>query len=241
MISATQKTINLLFLLFSIFIFGADAIVLDGPRIDSFSAIKDGSVVTVRWMPKCTNSLTVHIQESQDEISWTTVYSGIGDSGSGGNTTYSVPIKSLSIDDSGCGIYDPRSITLFNRNNSTYYYRIKSCDSVSCSNYSSSVVAQSNLKTPQLSKQQVPGQAGYIINIQPVSGDVVTSFYIQENDPERGWMPPVKVGLTLSQEYQSKFPGTYEYRVHACNWSGCSAWSSSLVVVVSPPSEQCPI
>ncbi|WP_286993014.1 hypothetical protein, partial [Shewanella sp.] len=169
-------------------------------------------------------------------------YSGQGDSGSGGSTTYSLPIKSMSLGGgSGCDVNDPRSITLFNRNNPAYYYRIKSCDSVSCSTYGSSVIAQAIPNIPQLSKRHVPGQAGFTINIQPVSGDVVTSFVIQENDPEKGWMAPINVGLTQSKEYQSKFPGTYQYRVQACNWIGCGAWSSSLAVVVSSPTEQCPI
>ncbi len=242
MISAAQKTINLLFLLFSLLIFGADAIVLDGPQVGSFSATKNGGVVTVNWKPSCTtSSLIFHVQESQNDIYWTTVYSGPGDLGSGGNTTYSSPIKSLPLGDGCLDVYDPRSITLFNRNNTTYYYRIKSCNSFSCSTYSASVITQSTPNIPQLSKQYVSGQAGFTINIQPVSGDVVTSFYIQENDPEKGWTPPFNVGLTLSHQYQSKFPGTYQYRVQACNSVVCGAWSNPLAVVISSQTEQCPI
>jgi hypothetical protein len=228
--------------MYLILVINAYALPLDAPEVQSLSALKDGTVITVRWQPTCTTgSFTYHIQESQDDATWSTVYTGAGNSGGGGNTTYSNGYpQALSLGD-GCNVNRQKHITLFNRANLTHYYRIKSCYTNSCSEYGSSVLAQPFPSIPQLSSVYIPGQAGFTLSVVPVAAGFITSYNLQENELGNGWASVGNVGSTVLKEYQSKFPGTYYYRANACNSRGCSVWSSSYSVVVSSPIQQCPL
>lgn len=122
-----------------------------------------------------------------------------------------------------------------------YEFQIVACNETGCS-----YPANTGIKlidppsTPQLSFDYNAGEAGFKVHWQSTSGGAVSRYYLKENEQGNGWSSSIEQNLKTTKEYKSMLPGTYYYKVQACNKRGCSLWSNSVSVVVGTPFEQCP-
>ena len=120
----------------------------------------------------------------------------------------------------------------------TYSYRVKACNSIGCSAYSSEKSVE--VITPPISAPAltVPanGYGGsYTVSWATVSG--ATRYELEENVNAGTWTNIVNSNTTSIS--RNNLPaGTYGYRVRACNAAGCSNYSgtASVSVLYAPSS-----
>jgi YD repeat-containing protein len=126
----------------------------------------------------------------------------------------------------------------------TYGYRVRACNSLSCSGWTStkSVLV---LKTPS-----VPGNftlpstdtdGSYVVSWSASSGSV-EKYQLQRRLAGTSSWNLVQSSLKLSAPESGMGDGTYEYRVRACNALSCSGWTSTKSIqVLNTPSVPGPI
>jgi YD repeat-containing protein len=83
---------------------------------------------------------------------------------------------------------------------------------------------------PTLTAPANSANGSYSVSWSGVSG--ATSYTLQEQVNGGGWTPLQSSGAT-SFTLTNQGPGTYSYRVIACNVSGCGPWSTTAVVYVT--------
>ncbi|WNO08948.1 RHS repeat-associated core domain-containing protein [Teredinibacter sp. KSP-S5-2] len=121
----------------------------------------------------------------------------------------------------------------------TYYYRVRACNSLSCSGWRESVTAvvvklppgvPSSINTPS-----VDGDGSFTVSWVSGSG-IVESYKLQRQLGSGNWSSDIYSGSGTSYAQTGLANGSYKYRLQACNTSGCSGWKdSSVVEVVHPP------
>lgn len=227
----------LLNFLFSNQLFAAPTI----PEVISLHADKNGSDIILSWNPSCsTNTATFYVQESLNGTSWLTVYSGSGTSGGviarmQNNeiiSTTSTSAISKSTGGGECIPYnDPRTTALLNRSGSLYFYRIKGCNSLQCTSYSSPISVTSAMPTPANISISTLTEKSFQIEWAPVSG---ASYYKVERQRNNSSFSSLSTTSATSLVDTPQDIGTYRYRVAACTNITfppiCSNYISSLAV-----------
>jgi hypothetical protein len=114
----------------------------------------------------------------------------------------------------------------------TYYYRVRL---YGCSDWSNTESVQVCSLTPPtlypISNSDCDGD--YTVSWSSVGG---AAYYVLEEDDNPSFSSPTTVyqGPNTSKNIVGKSPGTYYYRVRACNADGCSDWSNVESVKVWP-------
>ncbi|MCX2769621.1 fibronectin type III domain-containing protein [Pseudoalteromonas sp. B530] len=128
--------------------------------------------------------------------------------------------------------YISTSVSFENVAPNQYQYRVKSCNSETCSDwsYSNKVTAVGLPAAPLYVSANVQGQNNLNISWSEVSN---AESYIREVKIGDGnWVNP-KVYEGTSVSFSSLSKNRYQYRVKACNLVGCSAWTVSNSVSIS--------
>jgi YD repeat-containing protein len=129
------------------------------------------------------------------------------------------------------------SVSLTN-GNGTYGYRVRACNPVGCSGYSSeqSIVVNTipPASAPSISLSSVDYDGSYSFSWNSIAN--ATEYRWQQRLNGGGWGGENSTSGTSASV--TNVGGTYGYRVRACNPAGCSGYSSeqSIVVVTTPPS-----
>ena len=123
-----------------------------------------------------------------------------------------------------------------------YQYRLAACNSSGCSGYSATV------KSVQVSiPPPFPATPGALSGPSAASGSFTLSwaavahatFYkFRERVPGGVWQT-VNVSTT-GRSVSPTATGTHQYRIQACNSTGCSDWSAIKIVIVSSPPDSIP-
>ncbi len=112
--------------------------------------------------------------------------------------------------------------------NGTYGYRVRACNSGGCSGYAATQT------TTVLLVPGVPGAIStpatttsgvYTVSWGAAASGSVDSYTLQERVDAGGWTT-VQSSSALSFGVTDKLNGTFDYRVNACNGSGCSAYTA---------------
>lgn len=234
-------------LLLSFFVFGLRAAVLpDDPslRAPGLTGYINGSEIILQWNPVCNYGppISYTIQESLDDVSWNTVYTGPG--GAGPGTIASVPatpeLKSVPLvptDPDICTILpsDAKSAVLFNRSAPTYYYRIQSCSDSVCGPYGMSVRVSLDPAVPSsIVLSKVSGNS-YKVTWEKSEG--ASEYELQRKVDGESFSTIYSGYLLYKNELLAT--GLYQYRVRACTKRlsvnpRCSAykWGNEFYVLV---------
>lgn len=128
------------------------------------------------------------------------------------------------------------STSLSGRSTGSYSYRARACNAAGCGPYSgvsSTQVTFPPSGAPSLSAPATPGPGTYTVNWTAVAA--ATSYALEESVNGGGY---VQIQNSAAQSFgaSGKSPGTYSYRVSACNAGGCGPSSSpATVTVLAPP------
>ncbi len=126
----------------------------------------------------------------------------------------------------------PQQIHVTGKSPGTYYYRVRLCGCDDWSNTESVQVCA--LTAPTLYPISNPDCDGdYTVSWSSVGG---ATHYVLEEDDNSSFSSPTTVyeGPDTSTDIAGNNPGTYYYRVKACNAEGCSQWSNIESVEVWP-------
>ena len=234
------------------------------PDVPSISGTKSGNYIELRWSMAC-DVTSVNMQESLTGSSWSTVYTGLGnaDDGSMLMATMSTatpqpetteldnnhsqisslgmsaqPIPSLAIGGVVCpGWTASRYISLSNKNQSGYYYRINACNSSACSAYSPSIlVGTPSVPTTPTTPTSISAPAtnatgAFSVSWSSVSG--AARYELQQRVNSGAWVAKYS-GTVTNFALSGLASGTYQYQVRACS-TACSAWKLSSNTQVTLP------
>jgi len=121
------------------------------------------------------------------------------------------------------------------KSSNRYTYRLRACNDAGCGGYSGEASVQVTLppaSAPALSAPASGGTGTYTVSWSAVAG--ATSYQLEESANGGGWSLLQASGAT-SLGFAGKAPGSYTYRVRACNVGGCGAYSGSGTTTVEPP------
>jgi Salmonella virulence plasmid 65kDa B protein len=126
----------------------------------------------------------------------------------------------------------PLSATLTGRQNGTYVYKVQGCNSVSCGVFTADYTV-TVLLLPGV-PGTMTGPTGYSNGTYSItwgaSSGSVGSYMLFENDVL------AYNGPNLTVSFTGKPDGTYQYKVRACNNSGCSTFTTAIsATVLRPP------
>ncbi|MGI2168520.1 SpvB/TcaC N-terminal domain-containing protein, partial [Shewanella oncorhynchi] len=190
------------------------------------------SIVELRWGIDCSVT-TVNIQESTDNQSWTTIYTGLGQADNG------VVAYRAALGSGDCvGDWSwKRILQLPNKLQPAYYYRINACKGSSCSAYSPSTLVDDSPAptTPSApSFISVPSSnttGAFSVSWAGVSG--ASRYELQQRVNGGAWGAKYS-GVATSYALSGLNSGTYQYQVRACTTT-CSTWTLSSNTQVSLP------
>jgi RHS repeat-associated protein len=171
----------------------------------------DGSY-TISWAPESL-ATRYELQEQKDGGAWSTLTSSIT------TTAYAV---------SG-------------RTDGSYQYQVASCRSGGCSDYTTSSAVAVLLAPPTPASITVPtGDVDGNFTIQwSYGGGTVDSYDLEERSSTGSWTS-VYAGSSVSASLTGRaMQDSFDYRVRACNTTGCSSWlqgANSLVTPAGVPS-----
>jgi YD repeat-containing protein len=130
-----------------------------------------------------------------------------------------------------------RSHSFSGRAAAVYGYRVRACNSVGCSSYSSVATVQAvyiPAAAPTLSVPAKSLTSAYTINWSAVTQ--ASSYQLEERFNGAAWAV-VADAASVSKALSEKVQGVYEYRVRGCSSVGCGPYSSTATVqVVIAPS-----
>jgi YD repeat-containing protein len=117
----------------------------------------------------------------------------------------------------------------------SYSYQVQACNAVGCGPWSGvgtdTVTLPPIPATPSLTTPATNATGSYTVSWTGVSN--ATSYTMQEQVNGGGW---TTVSASAATSWAASVPnGTYGYRVQACGFSGCSAWSGTSTTVVTIP------
>ncbi|MCF6437088.1 fibronectin type III domain-containing protein, partial [Pseudoalteromonas sp. MMG022] len=137
--------------------------------------------------------------------------------------------------------YTGTSVTMQNAPPATYQYRVRACYSTGCSNtwtYSNSVTVVPEPATPSSLALAITDGDDITLSWSQFDTSKVTHYRREYsfNGGSYGYRkivyPPVS--NPPSDADVAKAPGTYRYRLQACNSGGCTGWAYSPTVRVLP-------
>jgi YD repeat-containing protein len=172
--------------------------------------------VTITWSASTPVVTGYILQQSLNNGTWTTVYSGTG--------------TSASLTGLGSG---------------SYTYQLQACNDTAggsaCSGLATAgplVVTIPPSPAPTLEVQTANSTNGtYIVDWS--GNDEATSYTVQEQVNGGAWAT-VQTGTGTAYDAVNQVNGTYTYRVEACNVGGCSAWSNTATTTVLWPPQSAP-
>lgn len=177
------------------------------PATISVPATSSTGNIPVSWAPS--SDATNYVLEQQlNGGAWTQVYSG---------SATSTAISGLS--------------------GGTYVYRVKACNSVGCSGFTTSGELVVALKPPIPTSITVPATSSTgSVTVSWALSSGATSYVLQQQVNGGSWTQ-VYSGSATSEAVSGLGDGNYVYRVQACNANGCSDWkiSGTLTVALIPP------
>ena len=140
------------------------------------------------------------LQEQTNGGSWTTVQSGVALSWSASN-----------------------------RGNGTYSYRVRACNVTGCSPWSAigTISVAIPPPVPALTTPTSDSTGNYVVSWGGVTG--ATSYILQQQINGGAWST-VQNSAAASWSASGEVPGSYGYRVQACNSYACSTWSATSAV-----------
>ncbi|WP_440053202.1 hypothetical protein ACSLBF_09635 [Pseudoalteromonas sp. T1lg65] len=121
--------------------------------------------------------------------------------------------------------YEGTSVTFRNVAPNTYQYRVKACNTNSCSSWKTSTTVRTG---KPLATGKVTAELQQNVNVK-ITWERVTGadYYIREARIGAGaWIHPNEYRDT-SVSFYNLSPNVYRYRVKACNHHGCSVWKES--------------
>uniref|UniRef100_Q0HXN2 YD repeat protein n=2 Tax=Shewanella TaxID=22 RepID=Q0HXN2_SHESR len=200
--------------------------------IPSLSGSRFSSSVELRWSIDCSVT-AVNIQESINNQSWTTIYTGLGQAdNTAAYATFAVGGDVCSGDWSS-----KRLLQLPNKTLPGYYYRINACKGSLCSAYSPSILvgtpsAPSTPSAPaSISTPATNTTGAFSVSWAGVSG--ATRYELQQRINGGVWVAKYS-GTATSYALSGLASGTYQYQARACS-TACSAWKLSSNTQVSLP------
>ncbi|MCG7540143.1 fibronectin type III domain-containing protein [Pseudoalteromonas sp. CO348] len=132
--------------------------------------------------------------------------------------------------------YVSTSVSFSNARPGQYQYRVKACDSSSCSGwqYSNTITVFDSPTAPESVSAIIKNLDDLEIRWSKVLG---ADYYIREASVNsEAWINPRKYSGTFVSFNNAEL-NKYQYRVKACNYLGCSKWTySNIINVVRPPS-----
>ncbi len=120
------------------------------------------------------------------------------------------------------------------KGDNTYSYRVRACNETGCSSYSAtkSVVVLHIPGTPgSISGPATDTDGSFSVSWGTSTGSVA-SYKLQERINSGSWSTIQNTAAT-SKTFSSKPDNRYDYRVQACNGSGCSGWTGTKTVIVA--------
>ncbi|ARD24080.1 RHS repeat-associated core domain-containing protein [Shewanella japonica] len=175
------------------------------------TTVKNGSIV-INWTAVAEASQYT-LQESKNNSSWATVSNSI----------------------------TATSYTRTGRGNGNYKYRVRGCNAGSCGGYKTSGNVTVFLPPAAPSQVTVPSSTSFngSILIGWNASSTTTKYTLQELKSGGSWTTVSSSipSTTTSYNRTARTTGKYNYRVKACNSSGCSGYkTSSATYVVKTPS-----
>ncbi|MDR7099169.1 YD repeat-containing protein [Lysobacter niabensis] len=164
---------------------------------------------TVSW-GTASGATSYRLEESANSGAWTEVYNG-----------------------------GAQSNGFANKPAGSYAYRIRACNPVGCSGYSTTATTQV-IYPPGVPTLTVPASnytGGYTVSWTAVSG--ATTYQLDENINSGSWTQ-IHNAATTNTALTGRTAAAYGYRVRACNSAGCSASSATMSVVVTMPPTAAP-
>lgn len=127
----------------------------------------------------------------------------------------------------------------------TFKYQVQACNAAGCGTLSAVASITVTLGVQALPPRLAPnlfvtpktGSTGdYTVEWQPILSEPSSlSYELQMSNSEGAFWVAAIHARGYSLVVHGKPPGTYDYRVRACNGSGCGPWSTVVEVVVSLP------
>jgi YD repeat-containing protein len=127
------------------------------------------------------------------------------------------------------------SVSLTGRSTGTYSYRARACNAAGCGPYSGVSVTQVTFppsSAPALTVPSGPGPGSYTVSWTSVA--TATTYALEESANGSSW-DQIQNASAVSYTASGKPPGSYAYRVTACNVGGCGPTSSTAAVTVLAP------
>ncbi|MBW3527067.1 VCBS repeat-containing protein [Shewanella sp. NKUCC05_KAH] len=226
------------FILLLGFAWGAPSKAALVPSTPVLSGNKSNSMIDLHWYIGC-EITSANIQESTDNVSWSTVYTGLGNA-DGGSSSMLMARAVVIGDGSGTvcsGWTNARYINLSGKTLSGYYYRINACQGTSCSGYSSSLL----VGTPSIPTTPSPptsisvpvtnATGAFNVTWSSVSGAI--RYELQQRVNGGAWVAKYS-GTATNFALSGLASGTYQYQVRACS-TACSTWKLSSNTQVTLP------
>ncbi|WP_394132394.1 RHS repeat-associated core domain-containing protein [Shewanella maritima] len=199
---------------------------------------KTNDTVYLDWYMGCAASSVV-IQESNNRLTWNTVYTGSGSSDSG-----SIGIMSSSVSPSdnlggGCvGLDLGREVVLHQRTNTGYFYRIKVCSSsFSCGQFGDPIqvgyfgekpATPATITVPSFNNDGV-FEVSWTSGGLPLYGEY---FQLEQQVNGLGWEKVLDRSTVRDYEVRSFSSKQFKHRVRACTQVTCSDWKVSSTTTV---------
>ena len=117
----------------------------------------------------------------------------------------------------------------------TYEYRARACNVAGCAAYSAAVATQVIPPPAGVPTLMVPASSttgGYTMNWTAVA--TATAYQLEERVNGGAWTQ-IHNAAGTSKSFAGKSPGTYEYRVRACNAAGCGGDSAIKAITLTTP------
>ena len=127
-----------------------------------------------------------------------------------------------------------RSKAFSGRTDNTYSYRVRSCNTTGCSNFSTAkaVFVLHVPGTPgAISAPATDTDGAFSLSWGAASGTAAT-YQLQQQTNGGTWSTVQNTAAT-TRAVSGQPDGSYGYRVRACNASGCSGWTAVKVVIVA--------
>ena len=115
-----------------------------------------------------------------------------------------------------------------------YQYQVQACNASGCSNWSAATPAITIPPVPAVPTGLSANLAGLTVNTS-WNASTHATYYIIHQAVNGAWGSAINTGTGRSRAFSVAVSNSYQYRVSACNSSGCSAVSASTPAIAVPP------